>query len=179
MHLEEGALLHSLAMSAATYWPGCWAVELGTHKGKSAIAIAAGAAAVGTKLRTHDVFLWQGKDIEAEARRNIQAARLDDACEILRLDSALAAGAWPVERSIGLLFIDGDHEHGQPQKDYQTWSPLVCPKGYIAFHDIDRADVKHAMDQAKKDGWLEFGRLLGLAVFHREYDERFARGKPD
>jgi predicted O-methyltransferase YrrM len=36
---------------------------------------------------------------------------------------------------IDFLFIDGDHTYEGVKKDFEMYSPLVRPGGYIAFHD--------------------------------------------
>jgi cephalosporin hydroxylase len=37
---------------------------------------------------------------------------------------------------VGLLFIDGDHAYEGVKRDWELYSPLVKPGGWIAFHDI-------------------------------------------
>jgi len=39
-------------------------------------------------------------------------------------------------RCLDLIFIDGDHTYRGVKKDYEMYSPLLCDKGVIAFHDI-------------------------------------------
>jgi predicted O-methyltransferase YrrM len=39
-------------------------------------------------------------------------------------------------RSIGFLFIDGDHSRYGVRQDFDMYSPLVAPGGLVAFHDI-------------------------------------------
>lgn len=34
------------------------------------------------------------------------------------------------------LFIDGGHEYGTVKSDYENYSKMVAPNGYIVFHDI-------------------------------------------
>lgn len=37
--------------------------------------------------------------------------------------------------SIGLLFIDGDHNYEAVKKDWDDWSPFVRVGGYVSLHD--------------------------------------------
>ena len=37
---------------------------------------------------------------------------------------------------LDFLFLDGDHTYEGVKQDFQMYSPLVKPKGLIAFHDI-------------------------------------------
>jgi cephalosporin hydroxylase len=39
-------------------------------------------------------------------------------------------------RSLDILFIDGDHRLEGVKRDFELWSPLVKPNGYVVFHDI-------------------------------------------
>jgi len=40
------------------------------------------------------------------------------------------------QRTIDLLFVDGDHSFTGAAEDFRRYRPLVTPKGLIAFHDI-------------------------------------------
>ena len=35
------------------------------------------------------------------------------------------------------IFIDGDHSYDGVRKDFELYKPLLSPRGYIGFHDID------------------------------------------
>jgi predicted O-methyltransferase YrrM len=37
---------------------------------------------------------------------------------------------------LDILFIDGDHTYAGVRRDFELWSPLVRPGGYVVFHDI-------------------------------------------
>jgi cephalosporin hydroxylase len=39
-------------------------------------------------------------------------------------------------RALDLLFIDGDHTYDGVRQDFADYSPLVRPRGLLAFHDI-------------------------------------------
>lgn len=39
-------------------------------------------------------------------------------------------------RTVDFLFIDGDHTYAGVRRDFEIWSELVTPGGYVAFHDI-------------------------------------------
>lgn len=40
------------------------------------------------------------------------------------------------DKSIDLLFIDGDHRYEGVERDFEMYSPLVKENGILAFHDI-------------------------------------------
>lgn len=44
------------------------------------------------------------------------------------------------EKTIDFLFIDGDHSYEGVRQDFEMYSPLVTPGGYIGFHDISYID---------------------------------------
>jgi predicted O-methyltransferase YrrM len=37
---------------------------------------------------------------------------------------------------LDILFIDGDHTYSGVKRDFELWSPLVRPGGFVVFHDI-------------------------------------------
>lgn len=39
--------------------------------------------------------------------------------------------------SADFLFIDASHHYEDVKKDFELWSPLVRPGGWIALHDVD------------------------------------------
>lgn len=41
-------------------------------------------------------------------------------------------------KSVDLLFIDGDHTYKGAKKDFHRFSPLVRPGGHIVLHDINK-----------------------------------------
>jgi cephalosporin hydroxylase len=43
-------------------------------------------------------------------------------------------------RTLDFLFIDGDHTYEGVRQDFEMYSPLVTPGGFIAFHDIVYAE---------------------------------------
>lgn len=60
------------------------------------------------------------------------------------------------DKEIRILFIDGDHNHDQPMRDYSNFSPFIIREGYLIFHDSTTPDVILAIEQAKNDGWNKF-----------------------
>jgi predicted O-methyltransferase YrrM len=50
---------------------------------------------------------------------------------------------------VDVLFIDGDHSYEGVKRDFELYSPLVRPGGFIALHDIARhpADVGCEVDR--------------------------------
>jgi predicted O-methyltransferase YrrM len=50
-----------------------------------------------------------------------------------------------VKVPLSLLFIDGSHEFGDVLLDFNKWSPLVQPGGFIAFHDYKWPGVRETI----------------------------------
>lgn len=49
-------------------------------------------------------------------------------------------------RAVRFLLIDADHSYDGVKADFECWSPLVAPGGYIVFHDYAIADVRRFVD---------------------------------
>ncbi len=67
-------------------------------------------------------------------------ARDKQRIRLIRSDShspdTLKAVRETVGTTVDLLFIDADHTYEGVRSDFETYSPLVCSGGLIAFHDI-------------------------------------------
>jgi len=56
-----------------------------------------------------------------------------------------------LDRSLDVLFIDGDHTYEGVKADWQMYGPLVAPGGLIAFHDL----IRHPLAPGVCDFWRE------------------------
>jgi predicted O-methyltransferase YrrM len=56
---------------------------------------------------------------------------------------------------IDFLFIDGDHTYEGVKQDYEMYSDLVKPGGYIAFHDINDTERHRKRDVFVGKLWKE------------------------
>ncbi len=134
---------------AALLGAGC-IVELGSWRGKSAIALARGAQAQPPDRRPmvhciepHAEFVGvYGGKFGPVDRKMFYEAMLRAGCTegvaLINLSSAAGAKAWSTP--IGLLFVDGDHSQDAVKADVDSWAPFIIDGGFIAFdHAIDRA----------------------------------------
>ena len=106
-------------------------VEIGSYKGRSTICLAKGAeAGLGACVFAidHHVGEAYGDFIE-----NLKRIDLLDRVTPIRKSSREACREW--SKPIGLLFIDGDHDHAMVEQDFLLWSPHVIEGGVIAVHD--------------------------------------------
>jgi predicted O-methyltransferase YrrM len=143
------------------------AVELGSYKGRSTVAIARGLEGrEGTRLLCVD--LWAGAvpgpDLMVEHFARMKALGLSR-IERHHCDTA-AAAHWNAPDSVGLLFIDADHSYEAVRRDMEAWSPCVRSGGYVAFHDQWAPGPSRVI--AELPGWYApCGITDSLAVFRK------------
>jgi hypothetical protein len=46
------------------------------------------------------------------------------------------AAATEFSGSVGLLFVDADHDYEAIRADLRAWMPVVVQEGWVAFHDV-------------------------------------------
>jgi predicted O-methyltransferase YrrM len=126
-------------------------VEIGSFMGKSTCWLAAGAKkASREKVTAIDHFRgspehqaggpYENRTIVTMHttfymfQENIAKMQLSDYVNPVVATSEEAVSNW--NRTVRLLFIDGDHSYNNTKKDYELWSPFVCERGYICFHDV-------------------------------------------
>jgi glycosyltransferase involved in cell wall biosynthesis len=135
--VEEGLALSRYAADCA----GGDIVEIGSFRGKSAVALATGAIQSRVRvfcIEPHAEFtgVYGGKfgpqDRGAFYQVMLQTASFEKVA-LINLPSREAARAWC--RPIGLLFVDGDHSFRGVKGDFDAWDPHVCLGGIIAFDD--------------------------------------------
>lgn len=137
---EEGV---ALARYAANVTRGD-IVEIGSFRGKSAVALAHGLQDnPDTTIRIvciepHAEFTGiYGGVFGAADRAGFYRIMLEtgyfDRVALVNLASTAAARAW--HGPIGLLFIDGDHSYSGVLQDVECWEPFVEPGGLVVFDD--------------------------------------------
>lgn len=83
----------------------------------------------------HDVM--NGPDSEHELRYQQTKAVADAAgsrAKIMRMDSAQAAEQF-ADRSLAMVYLDGDHSYDGVCRDIRAWARKVQPGGILAGHD--------------------------------------------
>lgn len=136
----EARYLHALASRG----PGeGTVVEIGSWKGKSTIVLAGGSKITGRGKvyaidhhkggEDQESLGYTNIDTEAEFRKNIQIAGVDQYVVPMVMKSEEAAQNW--RGPIRLLWIDGDHRYEAVKKDFFLWEPYVIEGGVIALHD--------------------------------------------
>lgn len=114
-------------------------VELGAYYG-------ANAALLNTVTRVKTVCVDiapQYSDRLPRERVEIVQGYTDGPDTLVRVQEALGG---PVD----CLFIDADHLYESVKKDFEIWSKLVRPGGWVVFHDIDPCHVSPEVCQVAK-----------------------------
>jgi hypothetical protein len=108
--------------------------EIGSYKGKSAIAMASVCSGP-----VHCIDLWDNHPTQKRYQtarqtfdRNVKASGLSNINPIQGLSGEVVK-TW--DREIDLLFIDGCHKYDYVKSDFELWSPFV--RKWIAFHDYN------------------------------------------
>jgi hypothetical protein len=53
------------------------------------------------------------------------------------------------------LFIDGDHSYAGVKRDFEMYSPLVKPGGWVGFHDINDTEIHRGFGCQVEQFWTE------------------------
>jgi hypothetical protein len=137
--LEEANLLFKLASEVSK---GC-ILEIGSYRGRSAVALA-----LGTQHSNHHVPVYAVEPHEAftgalggefgpqdrvEFFKNMLKTHCAKTVRLINLSSEVVSKGW--QQAIGLLWIDGDHTYEATRRDFDCWAPFVLPGAKVAFHD--------------------------------------------
>lgn len=112
-------------------------VEIGTHVGRSAIALAyaqkeKGEEKGGRPINTIDVNRHPQLD------GHLEQAGVADFVNVTVSPSTIAAKDW--DKPIELLWIDADHSRWGLRADIKAWRDHVIEGGVVAFHDYPGVD---------------------------------------
>jgi hypothetical protein len=137
----EGWLLkdqgRALFDAAATLAPGTVAVEIGSHRGKSATIIALGLPD-GARLTAVDPFddpRWGGgPESLATFTANMDRAGVLDRVDLFRGLSEEASAAWSGP-PVGFLWVDGAHDLASTLTDFDGWLPHMAVGAHLYVHD--------------------------------------------
>ena len=163
---DEALALHHAAAAIAS--PDPVAVEIGSWKGRSTVAIASafrdrGAGtvyAVDPHCGARPHRLTGEDDTQAAFEANIARAGLTGHVQLLRM---LSADARPlVTRPIDLVFIDGSHLYEDVLRDIELWTRDLAAGATVALHDVIFFDgVNRAVrERVLRRGSLRMPRLV-------------------
>jgi len=124
-------------------------VEIGTYRGRSAVALALGSRlGCGGRVYAVDPHLefrgakggQFGPQDMAALYANLDRAGVGELVAVACLPSTAVAKTWP-EQNVGLLWLDGDHSYEGVRSDFDAWFPHVVSGGTVVFHDVDAPGV--------------------------------------
>ncbi|MFM7843995.1 MAG: class I SAM-dependent methyltransferase [Planctomycetota bacterium] len=138
--IPEAQLLYDLA-TEVTAPNGI--VELGSYRGRSAVALSLGAQQAGHGVAVYSIEPHRrftgilggqfGPVDRAAYYRNMLRSGCWENVNLVNLPSEQVAPGFSVP--VQLLFIDGDHSEAGVRRDWEHWSPLLVKAGKVAFDD--------------------------------------------
>jgi GT2 family glycosyltransferase/cephalosporin hydroxylase len=158
LSLAEGQELQRLAA-------GKRVLEIGSYRGRSTVCLATVAEHV-TAVDPHDAATlpakYRDRPSEPDLRANLAKQGLTDRVQVIVAAIQDVASTIP-DRSIDLVYIDGDHSATACARDLQIAQRVLVPGGAIAVHDYTiRTGVRVAVDQCN----LPLRRVGSLAILH-------------
>ena len=117
--------------------PGSVAVEIGSHRGKSAVLIAMGLAG-DARLTAVDPFddpRWGGGPESLNLfQENLAKAGVSAKVDLFKGLSEEASAKW-TGLPVGFLWVDGAHDLGSTLKDFDGWMPHLMSGAELYVHD--------------------------------------------
>lgn len=145
-------------------------VELGVFQARTAVIMAWGAS-LGNGAHVTAIDPWElagnvydppftDANTRAMAEHNVASIGYGDRVRLIHGFSTDVAPSWrskDVEKSVGLLFVDGDHTREGARADIEAWAPHLAPGAVIAVDDYRHPDwpgVAQAVDELVDEGFL-------------------------
>jgi predicted O-methyltransferase YrrM len=156
---------------------GSTVVEVGSHRGRSAIAMAKVAKkndssrvyAVDPHLPFTGVNGREFGPLDQEYMyRAITEAGVGCYLFVVSLTSEGVSNAWGDEE-VDLVFLDGDHSAEGVNKDVSIWASKLRKDGFLAFHDSNLEAVKSCVSKLVESGdWVEFEVVNSITALKRK-----------
>jgi len=170
--LDEAEFLYELALRVKS---GC-IVEVGSYRGRSAVALAhgsqAGSGVAVYAVEPHEPFQGiLGETFGPEDRGKFYRAMLRTGCyrtvRLINLSSEMVTPGWALP--VGLLFLDGDHTAEGVRRDWRCWEPHLTPDAVVAFDDATDAELGpySLLKELTTGGWHELPGTGKLRVIQR------------
>lgn len=138
-------------------------VEVGAYKGRSTTVLARSGHDVWTVDPMVVGYTDGGYGITREVVEELLANISKH--ENVMLKRCTSTTVHDPQRSVGLLFIDGDHHAPWPRRDFDRFERHLALTGRVAFHDyIGSNDVHETVDALVKEGRLRIMRRVGSTV---------------
>lgn len=142
--LADAELLFQLARECHE---GC-IVEIGSYRGRSAVALALGTQGGANlpvyAIEPHEKFTGVlggqfGPEDRGAFYRHMLSTGTYRTVRLVNLTSRIVAPGW--ELPVGLLWIDGDHRYEGVRSDFDLWEPHLTEHATVAFDDAANRDI--------------------------------------
>ena len=171
-----------LSKSEAVFLAACasrtpgdrYIVEVGSFQGLSTLFLGFGSQ-IGNMPRVYAVDPHEpvghnnagvyGSGDQQEFYKNISDFRLGNLIYAVSVPSVCAAGAF-INKTVGLIFIDGDHSQDAVEADIAAWEPKMDYGGLMLFHDRCETGVCAALQRCPETMQV-LGVVEQIAVFRR------------
>jgi predicted O-methyltransferase YrrM len=174
--LKEADLLYLLATEAKA---GC-IVEVGSYRGRSAVALALGSKAGRGMpvyaVEPHEPFRGAlGGEFGPADRAAFYRAMLRTGCyhtvRLVNLSSEQAAAAWALP--VSLLFLDGDHTYPGVSRDWRCWESHLAPGAVVVFDDATKPELGpwQLLRELTASGWEEKAGAGKMRVIKRKGEQ--------
>jgi predicted O-methyltransferase YrrM len=168
---EELFTLYSHALQLKK---GDIAIEIGSYKGKSSLALGLAAQQSGARvycIDPHEEFVGVAGGIFGpvdlkDKINNISKFNLGDVLFPVCLSSVQVALIW--EKPVNLLWIDGNHTYEFVSKDFNGFAPHVVPGGIIIFHDRQMEGVARLISEIDHTVFEDMGTVDSMALFRKK-----------
>jgi len=154
-------------------------VEIGSFKGKSAVALGLGIRQAGRSgvthlfcIDPHSPFVGQlGGQFGPADRRDFFANMIEsgvyEEAALINLPARDVALAW--KRPIGFLFIDGDHRYAMVRDDFFRWLAHVLDGGLVALDDstLRQLGPTRLVAELAEAGFVPVERVEKMSVFRK------------
>src|SRR5829696_4463083 len=104
-------------------------LEIGSYRGRSAIALAKGAS-LSDQATVYTVDMWPSAVLE----QNLSHAGVRNRVEVIYKHSRQMLADW--RRPVRLLWHDGTNDYATVAQDLDDVLPFLADRGVVAFHDV-------------------------------------------
>lgn len=143
--------IEALAKTADSLGSNCNFVEIGSYFGRSSVVLGMVARKNNCHLTCVDIFkeIPSGLDSSKQVKQEFIKNMADANAKYTLMEMLSAEASKLYQKSIDLLFIDGDHSYEGVKEDIRLWLPKVKFGGFVLFHDYVgmHAGVKRAVDE--------------------------------
>lgn len=144
-------------------------VELGSYKGRSAVAVASILPEGGTLYcvdhfqGSPEMTRWKidCQDLLTEFSQNIKFFGVEDRIDVLVMTTTQAAKKFEPE-SIDMILIDAGHDYNSVKADLLSWYPKLKPHGFLFCDDYE--PTWHGVVKAIEDVGLE-GKIAAPSLW--------------